>query len=352
MNKTKVEFITDLLSHERLKPVHKEKLYPLILSEIKQISTVDELLWNELKLIKDMIIKDDQSIEYTDEKLTHEPFKTSEKLNLFKDGNRLKRITHIFPDEFNYETDTANAIDEYNAIAKDLPNSLRGIIGLFLKPKVTDASQIKFRFLGDYYKTWWSDDIKNWCAKHPFMHPDNELNLSKNIIEPFKRSIEIRQGDDLINAMEYRLKKTFGNDILEKINLDISEVKKSTRFFTGVDQLMIGIASLFAPIIARCKISNTINVSTSITEMNDRYATVVSIQHTGSDDDKDFVENRLLNGDLLNAKEKFTSLCDWIIIANFSNGTFSIPILKSDDKMQIVKQDDEVGGFTHQLIFY
>jgi len=352
MNKSKVEFITDLLSNERLKPFHREKLYPLILSEIKQVGDVDEQLWNEIQLIKEMIMKNAPPNEEADEKSIHEPLKTSEKLNLFKDGNKLKRITHIFPDEFNYELDTANAIEEYNAIAKDLPNSLRGIIGLFLKPKASDATQVKFRFLGDYYKTWWSDDIKIWCAQHPLMHPDNEVNLRKNIIEPFKRSIEIRQGEDLITAIEYRLKKTFGNDILEKIKLDLSGVKKSTRFFTGVDQLMSGIASLFSPIIARCKILNTVKISTSISELNDQYVTAVTIQHTGSDDNKEFIENRLLNGDLLNAKEKFTSLCDWIITANFSNGTFVIPILKSVNEMPIIKQDNRVEGFTHQLIFY
>ena len=86
MNKSKVEFITDLLSNERLKPFHREKLYPLILSEIKQAGDVDEQLWNELQLIKEMIMKNSPPNEEAYEKSIHEPLKTSENLNLFKRG--------------------------------------------------------------------------------------------------------------------------------------------------------------------------------------------------------------------------------------------------------------------------
>lgn len=351
MNKSKVEFITDLLSNERLKPFHREKLYPLILSEIKQAGNVDEQLWNELQLIKDMIIKNAPPNVQSENLLLHDPVKTVEALSLFKTGNKLKWITHLYPnseqDSFNYEKITENAIDEFNSISKYLPSKLRALIVLFLKP-AKDPNKKAIWYLGNPYKTWWSEDIKGWCREHPGLHPDTNEELGKLIITPFKKSIEIRNGEELIQAINYRLL----SDNLNKVQINFSQVKKSTRFFTGVDLLMSGIASLFPPIIERYEVSNRVDISTSISEINDRYVTVVTIQHLDSVVEKEFVKGKFLGGSLLSAKELLTSICDWTITANFSNGTFSIPVLKNGGEIQIVKHDNQVEGFTHQLIFY
>jgi len=358
MNKTKVEFITSLLSDKKLSASHKERLYPLILSEIRQTGDVDEHIWSEIQEIKKIIQKDNSlEMSQSDDNNRHEPLKTSEILKLFKTGNKLKWITHIFPnsetEEFNYDKVTANAIEEYNSIASDLPLNLRGIIGLFLKPKKSDPNQSTFSYLGDKYETWWSEEIKQWCFQNIGLHPDTNEILSRTIITPFKKSIEVRTGEDFIMATKHRLTKRYGAVFLKKINLDFTEVRKSTRFFTGVDQLMSGIACLFSPILKRIDISNSVRVSTTISEVNERYVTLVTISHIGSNVEDEFNHgsiSSIISGDLLIAKDRFLSLCDWNIIANFSNGTFCIPIL--GDATKDTKFNERVEGFTHQLIFY
>lgn len=187
----------------------------------------------------------------------------------------------------------------------------------------------KFRYLGDYYDTWWSDKVVNWCKEHQGIHPDTDDYLSRTIITPFKKSIEIRDGNDLIEAIKYKLIKTYGVEIFSELDIDFSLVKRSPRFFTGVDQLMTGISALFAPIKKRISYSNKVKISCSIEEINNQYVNVLEIRHLNSHCEKEYEPSVLLNGDMLTAKNEFHSLCDWSISAKFLNGSFITHMLDS-----------------------
>lgn len=353
MNRSKVEFIIDILQDKKLSPFHRERLYPLILTEIRQVANVDENILKEIEEIKRLILpKHENDDDQSEEIPSHNPIQTSDALKLFKIGNNLKWIAHIYPnsgeDTFNYKRITENAIIEFNSISRTLPKKLAALISVFLKPP-KDLTKGSIWYLGKPYKTWWSDEIKTWCRANPGLHPDTNEALSLSIITPFKKSVEIRHRDDLIEAMKFFLPHNHGHDIFEKIEVDFTKLKKSTRFFTGVDQLLSGISCLFAPILKRTNVSHKVRVSSSISELNDRYVTVVSISHVGSHCNNEFDGENLINGDLLTAKGKFISLCDWNIVANFSNGTFCIPVLGSTEGGM---QQERAEGFTHQLIFY
>ena len=133
--------------------------------------------------------------------------------------------------------------------------------------------------------------------------------------------------------------------------IDYSGVRKNTRFFTGVDQLMTGIASLFSPIFSRREIANKIKVATALLELDDRLIWQVTIVHVASHPEQEFSTALFNHGDMGTAKAKFTSLCDWHVVAKCSNGTYSFPVLSASQKAEIIQQD-EVEGFTHKLIFY
>src|SRR5690606_12473016 len=105
---------------------------------------------------------------------------------------------------FEYNRITLNAIAEFNSISRTLPKKLAALISVFLKPP-KDPSKRSIWYLGKPYKTWWSDEIKKWCNQHPGLHPDKDEILSQEIITPFKKSIEIRNGDDFKEALTYRL---------------------------------------------------------------------------------------------------------------------------------------------------
>ncbi len=228
---------------------------------------------------------------------------------------------------------------------------MAAFISVFLKkPKVAKTNKVFY--LGDYYDTWWSDKITNWCKDHPGIHPDTDEQLSKSIITPFKKSVEIRDGNDLIEAIRYKLEKTYEVEIFSELNIDFSGIKRSTRFFTGVDQLMTGISALFAPIKKRSSISNKVTISCNIEEINEQFVTVLEIRHLNSHCDKEFDPTVILNGDMLTAKNEFNSLCDWYISAHFMNGSYGVFMLDSTGEIKSKELKEPTNDFTHKLIFY
>ncbi len=361
MSKSKIDFIADLLSHKKLETSMKEKFLTLAVNELKKIDSRDEHLWEELGKLKEEFQKEFKSKKKPEKKkatpsvIVHDPKRTSKSLKLFKTGSKLKWITHIYPNsevsQFDYELITKNAIAEFSDISRYLPTKVAAFISVFLQQP--SSLKNKIFYLGDYYDTWWSEKIVNWCKNNPGIHPDTDDYLSKNIITPFKKGVEIRDGEDLINAIKYKLEKTFTIEIFSQLEIDFSGVASSTRFFTGVDQLMTGIASLFGPICKRKLISNKVKIATSIGELHEQYVTIVEITHIGSYCDKECSAEVLLNGDLVTAKDEFMSLCEWQIESKFANRAYSIFLLNSASKTFVLPiEDRELDGFTHKLIFY
>jgi UDP-2,3-diacylglucosamine pyrophosphatase LpxH len=334
----------------------KQKFFELAASEIKNIQTEDSKIWDEINKLKAEFEREVKNKKPIDHKPTvHDPKKTAQCLKLFKTGSKLKWITHVYPnsegDVFDYNRITKNALLEFQEISKFLPSKVAAFIAVFLK-KPQKSKTDKIFYLGDGYETWWSDKIVNWCKAHPGIHPDTDDQLSKTIITPFKKSVEIRDGTDLIEAIKYRLEKTYQNEIFSELNIDFSGVKRSTRFFTGVDQLMTGVSALFAPIKKRSSISNKVLISCSIEEINDQFVNVLEIRHINSYCEKEYDPSVLLNGDMLTAKQEFHSLCDWYVSAKFLNGTFGIYMLDSTGTATSGAVDEVTTDFVHKLIFY
>lgn len=379
MGKSKIDFISDLLANNKLDSSMKQKFFELAANEIKSIQYHDSKIWDEINKLKAEFereikntresfnnINTESSTKISTKPLIkdkthavhsfiHDPRKTAESLKLFRTGSRLKWITHVKPnadgDSFDYTNVTLNAINEFKEIAKKLPPNVAAFISVFLqRPK---KGTNKFFYLGDYYDTWWSEKIVNWCKDHPGIHPDTDEFISSKIITPFKKSVEIRDGNDLKNAIEYILKKTYGENAISEINIDYSGVTRGTRFYTGVDQLMTGIAAIFAPILKRKSQSKNIKISsTNSAEFNGQFVTTVEISHINSPCDKEYHSQALLYGDMLTAKEKFQSLCEWYISASFINGSYSVCMLDSTNSLGDTKIENEKNNFTHKLIFY
>ena len=356
MSKSKIDFISDLLANNKLDSSMKQKFFELAANEIKSIQYHDSKIWDEIKKLKAEFEKEVKSKKIVlSTHSVHDPKKTAQNLKLFKVGNRLKWITHVYPNTevntFDYVKITKEANKELKEIYNSLPHKVAGLIYGFLNKQKTKDMK-KFRYLGDYYDTWWSDRVVNWCKDHPGIHPDTDDQISKTIITPFKKSVEIRDGNDLVDAIKYKLNKTYGVEIFSELNIDFSGVRKATRFFTGVDQLMTGISALFAPIKKRSAISNKILISCNIEEINDQYVNVLEIRHVNSKCDKEYEPNVFLNGDMITAKNEFHSLCDWNISSNFLNGSFQIQMLDSTTHLKNRELDEVTDDFIHRLIFY
>jgi hypothetical protein len=356
MSKSKIDFISDLLANKKLDSSMKQKLFELTANEIKNIQGQDYRIWDEINKLKVEFEKEikNKNGMFLSSELVHNPIKTAECLSLFKQGERLKWITHVYPnregDVFNYNKITTNAFQEFEEIKPFLPRKVAALIVTFLtRPKPTKS---KIFYLKDSYETWRSKKVTEWCKNHPGMHPDTDFEINKTIITPFKKSVEVRDGADLIEAIKHILVKNYPQQTISNLNIDFSGIKRSTRFFTGVDQLMTGISSLFSPIIKRKDISNRVNVSSKIMEYDGRYVNVLEIKHLNSNCMMEYRPGILLNGDMLTAKKEFISICDWSITANFSNGTYCVQLLDCTSSKTDQLVSEKIEGFTHRLIFY
>lgn len=364
MSRSKVDFIADLLASKKIDSSLKERFFTLAIGEIKKIGDSDEKIWKELDILKKKL---ETSLKHppaevvkakkrTIERKSHDPKKTAECLKLFRTGNKLKWITHIYPNtemsSFDYHNITLEALSEFKKISNHLPYKVKTFISLFLQQFKSEPEKNKFFYLGDGYETWWSSKVVNWCKNNPGLHPDTDEYLSRTIITPFKKGIEIRDGNDLKISLEHSLRKTYGESTYSQLQIDFSGIKRGTRFYTGVDQLMTGIGSLFAPIIKRKEISNKIEISTDLEDYNGQFVNVVEIVHLDSNVDAELNLSSFFNGDLHTTKAELNSLCDWQISANFTDGSYSFSALDSYGKKSVTKLEKPLRGFTHKLIFF
>ena len=386
--KTKSDFIIDLLSSKKLSEFDREKILKLSASEFQNNENELRRIYQEVENLKVNFKTENEKLTSTIESVVktltgitniepiknenrnnlskndseisigyiHTPHLTSKHLKLFKDGTKLKFTTHLYPnkdnDEFEYTKVTKDAISEFKSISKELPSSLQGIISRYLQKKKSNPHHNKIWYLGNGFETWWSPKVVNWCSENFGKHPITNDDIKENIIDPFKKSIEIRDGDSLIEAMNYKLKRTFGEKI-DELNIDFTGVMNLTRIFTGVDQLMTGIVQLFDSIYARRANFPKVLVSTLLEEFNDRYCWTINILHVGSNISGDFQDNYdIISGNLTEAKKFFISLCDWEITVNYDNGTYKLHPLSIQGDLHVEKLNEQSKGFLHKLIFY
>ena len=369
MGKSKIDFISDLLASKRLDSSMKQRFFELAAKEIKDFKCDDAKIWEEIHKLKadfqktlinktvelplNTISKNEVKKSNLKTNVTRisNPINTSKHLKKFRTGDKLKWIVHVQPNNlgsaFNYSQVTAEAIKEFKSIEYELPEKVSLIISVFLKPQKTH----KFYYLDKQYETWWCNKIIDWCNVNPGIHPDLNPEISSTIIEPFKKSIEIRNGEDLIEVIRHKLLKTLGQALFDQLAIDFSGVTRATRFFTGVDQLAYGITALFNPIIKNIDASNKVKISTRIEEYNNQYVTILEIRHLLSRPGKEYSPN-LLSGDFDTAKKVLETLCDWSIVANFTNGNYLISMVDSTGLVKDKLIENQTEDFTHKLIFY
>ena len=139
MIKSKLDFLTDLLASKRLDSSMKQKFFELTSVELKNIQSCDYKIWEEINKLKaefEKELKNRNNKNIQTVETIHNPIQTSECLTKFKFGNKLKWITHIYPnregDVFDYKKITTNAYSEFKQIEKYLPYKLKALIKTFL----------------------------------------------------------------------------------------------------------------------------------------------------------------------------------------------------------------------------
>lgn len=371
MNRSKPDFIIDLLNNKRLDISTKERLFRLVSVELKDMIINDDVLErlsvieNEIKTLQN---QESQPVHTTPAKtqtvfILPNPENTKNFLANFRDGDGLKYLTHDFKDPSNPPERLAlldNAKEEFeNAINKypDIPGGLKRRIEEFAFNKEPKWFIRKGDKRINITEGWSSKEFSDWFdgqevgnRKHPCKH----AKWNKQFIEPFKKSIQIRDGL-LYEIIEENIDLVFSKDEKELFDikfLDNGNDLKLADFYTDVDAL--GLALFHILTMNKKQGLKNRNFEMTINFIQDFEGSFkcLKICHLNS------VPTKILNDDFGGGDSKtifglLKGLCNWAIEAEF--GKESIRKYFLYDKSVKEKQSilhEKVKGFTHLLIFY
>ncbi len=386
MQKNKIDFIADLLADKRIEISLKERAFELASKEVKKVLSVEsenlgrimeierkmEFAINEMKQaenenkrnkvpIEKKIIKSENSQIRIQSELPN-PLHTKQFLSYFRDSEGLKFLTHDFPD-------LANPIPlsdlmrisrrEFNEAKKKYPNTnvklIRRVEEFAFKPnpkwtirKGNEEETITFGWSSKPFIEW----IENSTVKHPCRSPE----WNKKMVEPFKKTIEIRDGL-LLEVVEESIKLVFSDDDLELFKIDYDKNNLLlANFFTDVDWFGQALFKIFSGIKNKAeKIDNgNYRISIEFFDNFDGIFKCIKIIHHDSVPRKNSTSTFTDGGDFKEIRNALWNLCNWAIEADFSNGYRRKYLLWDSN----IKENDieipqnDVKGFTHLLLFY
>lgn len=320
-----------------------EILYP-VNTHKENTNTTSELEKNE-------IIKNKDNIP--------EPKQTYEFLSFFSqnDGG-LKNLTHDFNYGYiDYDVFMAQCKKEFEEGKKKFPKVPARLLGRI--------EAFAFRESPEWYiqkwlqkertiiKHGWSDlSFVEWYKTNK-LHPSKDAFYNKEMIIPFKESIQVRADTgNLISLLKSLIKKVFGE--IPSCNVTISEKVKDAQFYTDVDSLGQALYQIFSTIQEYSEKNFCDEVEIDYhTEGEFKVLTVTHVDSkpTKRADDKDYSGG---NTDAI--KKQLKGLCNYEICAVFPDGPYR-KIILSDNydvfKKGLVPIDaNSIKGYTHKMLFY
>ena len=370
MQKDKIDFIVDLLADNRIEAPLKEKVSDLATKELKRIFSVEsENRERILEIEKKMLekVNTDLKVEIKHESnqqkkntiVPPNPLHTKSFLTYFRDSEGLKYLTHDYKDLANKiprETLLSIAKREFDEAKTKYPDVsfrlFRRVEEFAFKenPKWTIR---KGKKVTNINLGWMSPEFIDWEASS-LVHPCMDSVWNTKMIEPFKRTIEVRDGL-LLEIIEEAISLVFSKDDLDifVISYDKDNLL-SGRFFTDVDWFGQAIYKILSGTKKRAEKNGYYNISIEYKEVFDNSYKCLKIIHHHSKPNRNSESNDLISGDFSDIKKDLRSLCNWAIEAEFSNG-FRRKYLLWDSNIRETDFEvskEEVKGFSHLLLFY
>lgn len=367
----KYDFILQLLDKSKLSTTQKERIVKLSTAELKKEKFVGKELEERVKRIEDELgvsfsSKNSKTIGASKKIKKPRPKETYELLSKFSSiEGGIKNLTHSFNyGHITYEALMAQCKAEYEEGKKEYPNVPDAILTRIYQFAFSPKPSWYVR-KGDEkitYNIGWSEpNFKKWYKENN-IHPAQDAKYSKEMIIPFKETIQIRADlGNLRNLINIASISAFGESPSIQVNIDKSI--DTAQFYTDVDSLGQAIYHMFIAVknIAMQNFCDELEIKYEIRdEMK-----VLKIIHIGSESKKNIDDQSFLGGDLNEAYKALYGLCNYDILSKFPSGYFRKIILsdQKDDSMYIKKTDKwigknyqidekEVRGFTHELKFY
>jgi hypothetical protein len=368
MGKSKIDFISDLLASKRLDSSMKQKFFELAAKELQMLGMSNQDIYDRLNEIENKLNNLNNSEQTQSSKIVNEPSKpifirpdpeeTYLFLTNFNDTRGLRYLIHDFKDPSKppKRLDLINTAKlEYDELVlkyKKVPEKLKRRIEEFAFSESPDWFIRKGLGKTEIKQGWSSSDFALWYDNQPenlIKHPVRNSKWNQLIIEPFQKSIRIRDGL-LSEVFAENIDLVFTNE--EKkiftITMDESNIS-SADFYTDVDSLKLAIYHILSEI--KTYGLKHLNFEIKVTFESGTFK-CVKICHVNSKPSK-VLNDDFMGGNLKTIRGLLSGLCNWAIDGKFENGNFrQFCLYNKAIKDPRVTLDSEPIGFTHLLYFY
>ncbi|MAN60070.1 MAG: hypothetical protein CMC08_09575 [Flavobacteriaceae bacterium] len=367
----KSKFITDILDYSLKKKVDdktKERLINLVSKEFEKTGIVEVEIIERLSRIEEMLSRgaESQKKEKGFSGKHHKPKETKNFLSLFNNSEGLKFLTHKFNDgKRAYDSFIDLCKKEFEEAKQEYKNVPDALLRRIEEFAFSADPKWYIRIGKDKFhpnKGWSEKSFIEWYNKKGNIHPgwDNEWN--REMIIPFKESIEVRAGNlsgIMDEAIDLALGESKSNFLISKNNdeLDLAE------FYTDVDMFQQAVFHVISTIKDRAEknLCFEIKIRFDNQTLEGGDFKVITITHLNSEATKNSNDPSFAKGDLKTIQNNLWGLCNYEIASKFPDGlrkkiflTDNYKDYKSfiEENQSIAIESEAVEGFSHILKFY
>lgn len=382
MEKSRYDFILDLIENKKLNPSQKERVLVLSAQEIKKEG---EFLKDRLRKLEDgdrkdaVLIKRIEEIENRLNKLKgvqntpvkpireHEdvpkpnPKHVADFMSLFNKRDGLKYLTHDYDENSDFDIDkfliSANNVFKEKTKKLNIPQSLWRIV----KEYAFDSKQTEWTSISEDYKKpiqlkigWATKKLRDW-SKQNNLHPIHNEEYKK-IINDFKRITRI-ESPNLEKIINTTLDSVFK---LEKDSFKIEKIALSKAdFYSHVEFLKTAFKTIFEEIKIRSdspdKKKISIKYERSASEDGYYLRKILITHHQSFPPAKELkliLDEWQEKGNMGKIKEKLTGYCHWSVETIIEDDPIRVNILREKEISEYEQIEYNPEGFTHILTFY
>lgn len=378
MNKSKIDFISDLLAHKNISVPEKERLLGLTKDEILKMGEenndrIREVIERIEKLEEEQITQADVILHLTGAesavKSTKKipgianPRDVANFMSLFNQRNGLKYLTHDYDEESSFEIDDflisrKKVFDETTTKKVNIPQSLWAIVKQF----AFDSKQAKWSTISEDYKKfmeieigWASPELRDW-SKQTKLHPIRNEKYKK-VINDFRRITRI-ESPNLETLVENTIEKVF-SDKKNDFKIETTDLSKAD-FYTHVGFLRTTLETVFEEIKERAKEENQkkIKIEYQRETEDDYFVRKILITHYNSFPTKELKVlleewGTLDKGSMGKIGERMQGYCYWSVVTQIEKNPIKVNILREKEKPMHEDVDaSEAVGFIHIFTFY
>ena len=213
---------------------------------------------------------------------------------------------------------------------------------------------------------WKSKELSNWAVLNPTQDPfdfelptprviktgsgDMQIFKFSDVVGLFKSEIEIRpEKADLHNLFKEVRRSRLNRDF----KVELCDSLHGKQFYTDVHEYKRAVNKIFKQISDRGAMCP--NVIVNAVNYPERKVTTVEIIHVDSfclEKSSYEMSKEIEDGDFGDILKYLENLCDWSVESKFSDGSYRINYLSSDEGVKEIEKIELAIGFKHVFTFY